>query len=247
MKPILDFGFLQIPTFYLVISLSLSFLVLLMNLQVNADPKINRKIAFDLVLIIMITGFLGARLTHIFYEEFNFYKTFPLEVLKFWNGGFVYFGGLIASLAGCWFYLNKTKENFFKWADFMTPYVSLAYAFGRMGCFFQGCCYGAFCELPWAIRDRHPTQLYMVTAELILLGLVFMFKKFQPKFFEQSGFFFLAWLTGHSACRFVIEFYRDDDRGLMINNLSFSQLISLFIFMTSIGLILKKFFYKKNY
>ena len=240
MKPILDFSFIQIPTFYLVISLSLSFVILLMNIELNDKPKIDRTMAFDLVLIIMVSGFLGGRLTHVFYEEFDFYKTFPLEVFKFWKGGFVYFGGFIAAFICTVLYLRFKKENFWAWADFLTPYASLSYAFGRVGCFFEGCCYGSFCEMPWSIGHRHPTQLYMVFAELFLIALLVLLRKFKSHIFAHVGVFFLIWLVGHATCRFIIEFYREDDRGAMINGYSISQWISaLFVAAALTTLIFK--------
>lgn len=236
MKPVLDFGFIQIPTFYLVISLSVTFVLLLLNAALDNNQKIDRKITFDLALIIMITGFIGGRLAHVFYEEFAFYQEFPLEIFKFWKGGFVFYGGFLLSLISVFAFLRFKKQNFYFWADFLAPYLGLTYALGRIGCFFEGCCYGSHCELPWAIAHRHPTQLYMVVAELILVAaIVFLNKKKQLT----TGLVFLLWVCGHSINRFVIEFYREDDRGALIMNLSISQITSALILVSALTLIFK--------
>ena len=66
MMPIIDFGSLHIPTFFLVISLSLSGLLLLLSERVELY-KINRKIAFDFAILLMVSGFIGGRLMHIFF------------------------------------------------------------------------------------------------------------------------------------------------------------------------------------
>lgn len=242
MKPVLDFGFIQVPTFYLVISLSITFILSLINSALENNSKFDRKTTFDIALIIMVSGFIGARIAHIFYEESAFYQQFPLEAFKFWNGGFVFYGGFVLSFITAFVYLHFKKQNFYFWADFFTPYLSLAYAMGRIGCFFEGCCYGAKCDLPWAIAQRHPTQLYMFVAELVLfLGLIITQKKLRPA----EGYLFLIWVFGHATNRFIIEFYREDDRGALIMNLSISQIISIFaiIIVTVIALsrlILKK-------
>ncbi len=234
MKPVLDFGFIQIPTFYLVISLSVTFVLLLLNAALANDPKIDRKITFDLALIIMVTGFIGGRLAHVFYEEFAFYREFPLEIFKFWKGGFVFYGGFLLSLISVFSFLRFKKQNFYFWADFLAPYLGLTYALGRIGCFFEGCCYGSHCELPWAVAHRHPTQLYMVVAELILVAAIVLLNKKKQL---TTGLVFLLWVCGHSINRFVIEFYREDDRGALIMNLSISQITSALILVSALTLI----------
>lgn len=245
MKPVLDFGVIQIPTFYLVISLSVTFILLLINSELEQNIKINRKITFDLALLIMIFGFIGGRLTHVVYEEASFYREFPLEIFKFWRGGFVFYGGLILALVAALIYLKAKKQSFYQWADFLTPYVGLSYALGRIGCFFEGCCYGSHCELPWAIANRHPTQLYMAFAEVLLLIALLFWRKKQKDLLK-PGQIFLSWLCGHAVNRFVIEFFREDDRGAMLMNLSISQWLSAVLFFTAFILLMRLLRFTRN-
>ena len=171
MFPILRFGTLQLPTFYLVISLGLTFLILHFSFRIdkkNQDTFYQRKQGFDLLLLILVFGFIGARGFHILYEEPHYYRNYPLEIFKFWNGGFVFYGGFILSFLATLIYCHLKEISFYKWADFFTPYLSVGYAIGRIGCFLEGCCYGQYCDLPWSLKQRHPTQLYMFFAELIL-------------------------------------------------------------------------------
>jgi phosphatidylglycerol:prolipoprotein diacylglycerol transferase len=237
-KPILDFGFIQIPTFYLVISLSVTFILLLINSELNQKPKIDRKMTFDITLIAMIVGFLGARLTHVFYEEWPFYYEFPLEIFKFWKGGFVFYGGFIAAFAAVYVYLKAKKQNIYFWADFFAPYIGLSYALGRIGCFFEGCCYGTHCDLPWAVAGRHPTQLYMSLAEVLLLAALVFWRKKKIDLLK-PGLVFLTWLCGHALNRFIIEFFREDDRGALIADLSISQWISVGLFIIAFNYIVR--------
>ncbi|WP_409478217.1 prolipoprotein diacylglyceryl transferase [Pseudobdellovibrio sp. HCB154] len=245
MKPVLDFGFIHIPTFYLVISMSVTFILLLINAELNQNPKLDRKTTFDLTLIMMIAGFIGGRLTHVIYEEPSFYAEFPLEIFKFWKGGFVFYGGFILALIAVAAYLKSKKQSFYIWADFFTPYIGLSYALGRMGCFFEGCCFGSHCELPWAITGRHPTQLYMALAEVLLLASLMYWRKKKNQLLL-PGLLFLTWLCGHAINRFIIEYFREDDRGSLIASLSISQWLSVVLFVGAMSLIVRLFNISRN-
>lgn len=239
MLPQIKFLNLQLPTFFLVISLSLTFLLfwLSQRLESENEKSFDRKMAFDLSLIIMISGFLGARLFHVFYEHWDFYSAYPIEIFKFWNGGFVYFGGFTASLLMSSLYLKSQKQSFLNWADFFTPLLSASYALGRIGCLLEGCCYGQYCTLPWAIAGRHPTQIYMSLGEFFVLGVILWIEKKKPAF---VGFLFTTWIMLHSIFRFIFEFFRDDDRGSSILGLSISQTICLALFFGSSIFLFRK-------
>ena len=239
MHPVIKIGPLEIPTFFLIISLSLSLLLIWFNRRLlKADQKkLNARIGFNLILIIMVAGLCGGRLLHVFYEEWPYYQDYPLEIFKFWKGGFVFYGGFFVSLLFSWLYLKFEKESFYKWADFLTPFLSASYVFGRLGCFFEGCCYGKHCELPWAIGHRHPTQIYMLLAELVLLLYLLWRERRSTPFI---GFLFLFWISMHTATRFLIEFLRDDDRGALLAGLSVSQWLSILIFAGACTVFFKK-------
>jgi phosphatidylglycerol---prolipoprotein diacylglyceryl transferase len=188
-------------------------------LKIDRTEKFKRKIAFDLALIIMISGFLGGRLLHVVYEEWLYYMIYPLEVFKFWKGGYVYYGGWFASFFCAWLFLRHGKLVFLPWLDFFTPLLSLGYALGRVACYFEGCCYG---------NTFIPLQLIMVFCELALLGAILFFERRNA--FSKAGLLFLTWVIVHASTRFFIEFYRADDRGSMIFGfLSVSQVISILL------------------
>lgn len=240
MKPLIDFGFFKIPTFYLVLSLTCVIALLWLSNRLEKNRSFDQSTAFDLSVLIMISGFLGGRLFHVFYEEPQYYFQNPIAILKFWNGGFVYYGGFFFSFVASILYCHHKHLKLLQWADFFTPLLSLAYALGRFGCFFEGCCYGKTCELPWAIHGKHPTQLYMAFSELFILVLILQLEKFFKKSHKPIGVLFLVWICFHSLSRFLIEFLRADDRGSMIMGLlSISQFISILIIGSSL------FFLKK--
>ena len=242
MIPFIYLGSLQIPTFFLVISLSLSCLLFLLSYRVDSFSK-NRKLAFDISLLLMASAFIGGRLMHIFYEEFDYYRANPEQVLYFWNGGFVYFGGLILCAISGFVFARYKKINFLEWADFFTPLFSLSHALGRIGCFLSGCCFGSQCLLPWAYAGRHPTALYLALGEFFIFILLLLMEKKQS--YKFSGSLFVKWLMLHSLLRFNVEYFRDDFRGLFIKfpllgSLSISQIVSLVIILVSLSF----FFYR---
>jgi phosphatidylglycerol:prolipoprotein diacylglycerol transferase len=104
---------------------------------------------YDLVFILLISGFLGARVFFIL-TNWSEFLAHPLDLILS-RGGFVFLGGfLTAVIAAVWF-VRRRGYPVWTVADVLAPALVLAHAFGRIGCFFAGCCYGEFC-LPGEVR-----------------------------------------------------------------------------------------------
>ena len=204
----------------------------------------------DLGLVLLITGFLGARLFHIVFEKPSYYLSHPLEVFYFYQGGFVFYGGAILAYLTALVFIKKLKLNFWPWHDVLAPVVALGYTLGRLACFFVGCCYGKLCDLPWAfplkqmnlnskkieILLRHPTPLYASGLELLTLFFLLWFETKKPK----PGQVFLIWILCHSVNRTIMEIFRDDPRGPQIYGMSLSMTISFTLFLISVSLLIKR-------
>jgi phosphatidylglycerol:prolipoprotein diacylglycerol transferase len=112
---------------------------------------------------LIIGAILGARTLYVITfwgEEFSgkpLFKTIH-DVIAVWQGGLVYYGGLIGASVGYILYSRKKKLPLWKGADILAPSVALGYFFGRIGCLLNGCCYGRVCDLPWGIRFPGPDQ-----------------------------------------------------------------------------------------
>lgn len=243
-----------LPTYFVVVSIACC--ICIWWVAKRADQQnLNRNLALDITLVVLGSGFIGARAFHIFFEYPNIYIESPIRIFKFWEGGFVFFGGaLVGSICGLIFAKYK-KADLRVWLDFSAPVVALGYAIGRIGCFFAGCCYGKFCTLPWAVVfpagveapngiPIHPTQLYAVFLESITLSLLLLIEanksktNFFAKLYSKPGDVFYLWMMLHGIGRIIMETYRDDFRGNTFVGLSLSTIISLLAVFAGVGLYL---------
>lgn len=241
-------GSLSLPTYYLV--LSLTYCVGIYWFYNRCEQRnLSPEKAMNISFILLGLGFVGARLTHVLFESPLYYLESPQEIFYFWQGGFVFYGGALLAYLGCYIYLRNNKTTFWLWHDTIAPVLALGYALGRSACFLVGCCYGKVCDLPWAVSvkqvhiasqnithlNRHPTQLYAVVTELVILGFLLWYEKRRP----QLGKVFLSWVFLHSLARIFMEFFRDDPRGPELYHFSLSTLISLGL-IVFVGLVFNK-------
>lgn len=239
MFPQLNIAGLPISTYFLLISIACT-VGAIWFLKRSERRNLMRVTAIDLTLATLIGGFVGARLLHVFYEEPIFYRYNPAAIFQVWNGGFVFLGGVLGAWFAATIFCIFRREPFWFWADIAMPPISLGYAIGRLACFFNGCCYGKYCQLPWAVYmhggGRHPTQLYATFWELILL---FVLLRIEPRV-RMAGTLFCVWLVGHSLGRVIMEFFRDDDRGPMMYGLSLGTWMSLGLGLFGVAAILMR-------
>lgn len=222
------------PYFFLVISILFTTLLFWVY-QRNNVYRLRSSHVLNVSLIIMLAAFWGARLTHVFWEDFQFYQNNPSKIFDISSGGFVYFGGAIAAFLFSFIYLKFKNEDWLSYADLFAVPASLGTSLGRIGCALAGCCYGRSCDLPWAWNQRHPTQIYSLAWDLALtILLLILEKKKRP---NKGGLFF-GWITAHSIGRLIIEQFRADFRGPVFL-ISFSSWISLGLIAIGIAGIYK--------
>jgi phosphatidylglycerol:prolipoprotein diacylglycerol transferase len=163
-----------------------------------------------------------------------------LAALKFWQGGLTYYGGFLLALAvGIW-YARRKHLGVLRTADIAAPVIMLGMFFGRMGCFFSGCCYGAPTDswigvkFPQQPGPVHPTQLYEASGVLVLFCVLY-FAIWPRKRGHGEVFGWLLVLYG--TMRWVLELFRADERG-SLGPLSTSQIISIPLVIAGAWLII---------
>lgn len=249
MHPILiEFGFLNLKIFTYGLLVATGFFSgILLAAHLGKQEGLDQKKILDLCFYIVIAALVGGRTLYII-VEYRYFLANPVEVLKFWKGGLVFYGGLIGAGLTVWYYLGKHKLPLWQVADILAPSLAIGHAVGRWGCFFAGCCYGKPTDVPWGITFTdpkslaplnvalHPTQIYLSVNLLIIFGILMWLRK--RKTFDGQVF----WVYGilYSIGRFIIEFFRGDDRGFAVEDvLSTSQFIGIFTFTFSIYMLVR--------
>jgi phosphatidylglycerol:prolipoprotein diacylglycerol transferase len=197
----------------------------------------------DLGFYILLSALIGSRLFYILINASHYMKN-PLDIFKIWEGGLVFYGGLLLAVPTVLWYVKKNNLSVWSTADLFAPSLAIGHAIGRLGCFFSGCCYGKLAEgLPWAVTftdpeslakigvPLHPTQLYESLGELINFFILITLRRYK----SFNGQLFLIYIILYSALRFIVEIYRGDDRGFIISQLSFSQGVSILMFLVAVA------------
>ncbi|HUC85123.1 MAG TPA: prolipoprotein diacylglyceryl transferase [Candidatus Acidoferrales bacterium] len=200
------------------IMMAVAFLAGLMTATRRARlANVSGDVIADVTMWLMIGSIVGARVVYVTTYWKQEFAAGPFsEVFMIQHGGLVFYGGLIgAAIAGIG-YMWWKKLPVWKIADTVAPSIALGSAIGRVGCLLNGCCYGRFCDLPWAIHfppghethglPVHPTEVYDGLLNLLLYaGLAWLFRR--RKF---DGQIFALYLMGYAVCRFIVEFFRGD-------------------------------------
>jgi phosphatidylglycerol:prolipoprotein diacylglycerol transferase len=204
----------------------------------------------DLGIYLIIAALVGAKLMLIAID-FRYFVNQPREILSLVRAGGVFYGGLIAALAVAIWLVRRYDLRLWTTADLFAPGIALGHVIGRFGCLLAGCCYGRPTSVPWAITftnpaaaanvgtplgvPLHPTQLYDAGAELLIL-IVLLLTERRGRPFAGRTFWLYVLLYGIS--RFIIEFYRGDDRGVILG-VSTSQFVSLIAVPVAIAMIIR--------
>ena len=203
----------------------------------------------DLGIYIIISALLGAKLL-LLVTDFQTFRNNPAELFNLLREGGVFYGGLIVAVLVALWYIRRVGLPLWTTCDVFAPGIALGHVVGRFGCLFAGCCFGKPTNVPWAITftnqfahdnvgttlntPLHPTQLYEAGAELLILVLLLTTEKAGRKF---AGRTFWLYMLLYAISRYIIEFYRGDERGT-VGPFSTSQFISLLLAPLAVVMLL---------
>jgi len=220
----------------------------------------------DLSFYVMLGVILGGRVGYmLFYVPLDWMLHEPWALVRVWEGGMSFHGGLLGVLAAIWIWSRRQRIHFFDTVDFVAPLVPIGLGLGRLGNFIGGELWGRHTDAPWGMifpraldslgktRDelyqlylggqlnaeaRHPSQLYEFALEGIVMFAVLWFYSRKPRpRFAVSGLFALL----YGLFRFSVEFVREPDVQLgyiAFNWLTMGQILSLPLIVVGAGLLL---------
>lgn len=169
----------------------------------------------DLLTCVMIGIILGGRIGYVLFYDLPVYIHDPMEIMRIWNGGMSFHGGLLGVLGAFWYFARTRGRTFLEVSDFIAPLIPQGLFFGRLGNFINGELWGKVSDVPWAVvfpgagpLPRHPSQLYEAALEGLLLFIILWVFSLKPrKVGAVSGLFALA----YGVFRFAVEFVRMPD------------------------------------
>jgi len=183
------------------------------------DPEL----AWNMLIVCLITGIIGARLYHVVDKWDELYKSHPERIFGLQMSGFGIFGAVWGGTFGLWLFTRYYKMRFLEWADYVAPGLILAQAIGRWGNFFNQELYGYPTDLPWGIyiapefrlagfeayERFHPTFLYESVLNFAGFIILYYLARNWRKNRLYGDIFFLYGII-YPVIRFFIEFQRPD-------------------------------------
>lgn len=246
---LIDIGFLHLKTYGACMALGFIVSAWVLNLISS------RRDFQDLMLYLLLSGVAGSRIAYVIENWQYFAKDIP-AIFRVWEGGLVFYGGLILSLIVfvCW--VKAKGAGFLRTADLFAVVLPLGHAFGRIGCFFYGCCYGKISESSLAVVfPRHsPAWFEQVNSGLIAVDAQCSLPVLPTELFESALLFVLftvlllvyrrfksftagLYLSGYGVLRFCMEYLRGDPRAA-VGPFSIGQTISFGIVALGIGILM---------
>jgi phosphatidylglycerol---prolipoprotein diacylglyceryl transferase len=202
------------------------------------------QLSFDsantLFIVLVLSAIVGGKVFFFFESPSYYVKNFG-ELFS--GSGFVFYGSLLFCIPAMLLFFKKNNLPVLGMLDIMGMVTCIVHGFGRLGCFFAGCCYGTHtdsllgvmyshekCQAPLN-TSLHPVQLYESLFIFLLLGALWLMRG-RKKF---SGQLFLIYLMAYAAGRSILELFRGDEaRGYIIPDwLSHSQFIALMVIAIS--------------
>ncbi|MFC1995571.1 prolipoprotein diacylglyceryl transferase [Chloroflexota bacterium] len=204
---------IEVKWYGIFIALAIVVVVLWTLRKARQGANISYDTIFTAALVGIPSAIIFSRLLHVV-DMWSYYSQHPGQIIG--GGGLTAYGAILGATLAVWFYSKFSRFQFGYLADVVAPGVILAQAIGRVGCTFNGCCYGTPISLPWSIVYTHPdslaplgiavhpTTVYEIIYNLIVLGILIKLRgRLKP-----DGSLFLVYLGLYSLWRFSGDFLR---------------------------------------
>ena len=189
----------------------------------------------------IVAGMGGAKLFYVLVHWPDFVAGWRAAGPAALREGFVFYGGFIAAAAATIWFARRRQLDLWRLADALAPAVAVGHALGRLGCFFNGCCYGEPTRSALGVTfpaghvmhdiPVHPTQLYEVAGNLALAGGLAAWGGRQ----RFAGQVWWGYVTGYGVLRLVVEYFRGDDNARWLGRFTAGQLVAAAMIVTGVA------------
>lgn len=197
---------------------------------------------------------LGGRFGYVLFYKFSYYLDNPSHILRVWEGGMSFHGGLLGVMIAIILFARKRNLSILTVGDYVAPAVPIGLFFGRIANFINAELYGRETSVPWGVRfpdpyyigqylaPRHASQIYEALAEGLLLFIILHFTVYKTKCLEYHGKITGIFLSGYALARIICEFFREPDSFLgfvfQIEGIGLTQGMILSVPMLLLGIFL---------
>lgn len=237
---IFSIGSITVHAYGLMIALAVLVVAVLLFREAPKED-LNPDFVIEAVIAATLAGLLGAR---IMYMALNWerYAARPFAAFFTQFEGLSFYGGFFGGVLILLLWSRWRRIGFLRLADLLAPYLAFGYAFGRIGCFLNGCCYGKESDLPWALPAsmadevlRHPVQLYAAFGALLIFVILKLLRPRRPF----TGFILIMLFVLYGTLRFSTEFFRHGTAVWM--GLTDAQLFSLGLVILALAVLAAAF------
>ena len=256
---IIDLGLFQVRWYSVayILGIVLGWIYAIRIIKFTEQSKYNfisiTRSQFDDLIIYLIIGIIvGGRLGYIIFYNFGYYSQNPFEIIKLWQGGMSFHGGLLGIIAAIFIFSKNYKTDFFKLSDIVACVAPIGIFLGRIANFINGELYGKIVNLPWAIifpnvdnAARHPSQIYEAFLEGIMLFILINYLALKKHLIAKTGYISSFFLISYSIFRIFSENFREPDQhlGYFFKYFSMGTILSLLTLTCGFLII---FIIKKN-
>lgn len=218
--------------------------------------RLKRDLFWDLSFYTIIFAFIGDRLAHVFFYEWEYYSANLFDIFKIWQGGLAIHGAIFVGLLAIYIYARKYKLSFWVLGDIFAPAIAIGLAIGRWGNYFNQEIYGlpsnSWIAIPIDLTRRvsgfesstHflPSFLFTSFANLIIFGILILLHhlKLKKEYRILDGSILISFLFLYAISRFCLEFLRIDSQPVFLT-LRTGQWMSV----VTIGLVIAMLIYRR--
>lgn len=209
---------------------------------------VSKKNIEDFVTWLIIGVIIGGRLGHVIFYDPAKYLTNPVEILKTYEGGMSFHGGILGAGLAAYLFCKKYNLKFLALGDLISNTAPIGLALGRVANFINAELYGKPSDVPWAVifpmtdgLPRHPTQIYEALLEGVVLFLIMQYFAYKHHLLKNPGQMSGLFLIFYSFFRSFIEFFKEPDtyNGLIAGYFTMGQILCLPMIGLGLYLMLK--------